>query len=211
MRRGVTSQTITVSILDDTIFEQSESFNVTLSGAVNATIADATGIGTILDDGTGAGGTDNDTPTLSVTNVTVTEGTNPYAVFAVSLSNTSTTDVSVALALANGSALGGGVDYGTAGAGNLQVSTDGGTTWIDATSATIAAGTTSVLVRTPITDDALDENCGDLHADGDARPRGRRPTRVRWARRPSPTTIATPSLTINDVTVTKRPGRRPSP
>ena len=43
------------------------------------------------------------------------------------------------LALANGSALGGGTDYGTGGAGNLEVSTDGGTTWTDAASATIAA------------------------------------------------------------------------
>ena len=155
---GVTSQTITVPILDDTIFEQSESFTVTLSAPVNATISDATGIGTIRDDGTGAGGADNDTPTLSVTDVPVTEGTNTHAVFAVSLSNISTVNVSVALALANGSALGGGVDYGTAGAGNLQVSTDNGTTWNDATTATITAGTTSVLVRTPIVIDALDEN-----------------------------------------------------
>ena len=54
------------------------------------------------------------------------------------------------LALANGTALGGGTDYGTGGAGNLEVSTDGGTTWTDAASATIAAGSTSVLVRTPI-------------------------------------------------------------
>ena len=52
-------------ILNDAIFESSESFNVGLSGAVNATIADATGVGTIRDDGTGGGGTDNDTPTLA--------------------------------------------------------------------------------------------------------------------------------------------------
>ena len=82
---GVTSQTITVPILNDAIFEGSESFNVTLSGAANATIADNAGVGTILDDGTGAGGTDNDTPTLSVSNVTVTEGTDTHAVFTVSL------------------------------------------------------------------------------------------------------------------------------
>src|SRR5205807_9630809 len=92
---GVTTQTITVPILNDTIFEGSEAFNVNLSGAVNATIADNLGIGTIKDDGTGAGGTDNDTPSLSVSNVTVTEGANANAVFAVSLSNVSTTPVSV--------------------------------------------------------------------------------------------------------------------
>ncbi|MEA3207025.1 MAG: hypothetical protein QOE70_82 [Chthoniobacter sp.] len=154
---GVTSQTITVAILDDAIFENSETFNVTLSGPVNATIADGAGVGTILDNGGGAGGTDNDTPSLGVSSVTVAEGAGAYAVFTVSLSNVSTTDVSVALALANGTATGTGTDFGTAGAGNLQVSTNGGASWADAASATIAAGTTSVLVRTPIVDDPLNE------------------------------------------------------
>jgi uncharacterized repeat protein (TIGR01451 family) len=130
---------------------------VNLSNATNAVISDAQGVGTILDDGTGAGGTDDDRPALSVSSPTVTEGVNPYAVFTVSLSNTSTTPVSFSLALANVTATGGGTDYGTGGAGNLQVSTDGGATWADAGSATIAAGQTSVLVRTPITDDALNE------------------------------------------------------
>ena len=63
-------------------------------------------------DGTGAGGTDDDTPAMSVSSVAVTEGTDAFAVFTVSLSNASTTAVTVSLALANGSALGGGVDYG---------------------------------------------------------------------------------------------------
>src|SRR5260221_7999551 len=80
--------------------------------AVNATIADNLGIGTIKDDGTGAGGTDNDTPTISVSNPSVTEGTYSCAIFTVSLSNASTTAVSTSLALANGTATGGGVDYG---------------------------------------------------------------------------------------------------
>ena len=84
---GVTSQTVTISIADDIVFEGGEAFNVNLSGAVNATLADNLGVGTIKDDGTGAGGTDNDTPTLSVSNVTVTEGTDFDAVFAVSISN----------------------------------------------------------------------------------------------------------------------------
>ena len=155
---GEMTKTVTVPILNDAIFENSETFNVVLSGPVNATLLDGTGVGTILDNGLGGGGTDNDTPSLSITNVPVTEGTNTHAVFDVSLSNASTTDVTVALTLTNVTALGGGTDYGTAGAGNLQVSTDGGTTWNEATSATIKAGTTSVLARTPITDDLLDEN-----------------------------------------------------
>ncbi|MEQ1852782.1 MAG: Calx-beta domain-containing protein, partial [Chthoniobacteraceae bacterium] len=154
---GATSQTFTVPILNDAIFEQSEFFNVTLNAPSNATVTTATVAGTITDDGTGSGGTDDDTPTLSVNNVTATEGTDTHAVFAVSLGNLSTTAVSFNLALANGTALGGGTDFGTGGAGNLQVSTDGGTTWADATGATIAAGGTSVLVRTPVVNDALNE------------------------------------------------------
>ena len=66
--------------------------------------------------------------------------------------------MSVNLALANGTATGGGTDYGAGGAGNLQVSTNGGGSWSDATSATFAAGSTSMLVRTPIVNDTRDEN-----------------------------------------------------
>ncbi|MEA1988815.1 MAG: Ig-like domain-containing protein, partial [Pseudomonadota bacterium] len=39
----------------------------------------------------------------------------------------------------------------------MEVSTDGGTTWSPATSATIAAGTTSVLVKVPTVEDTIDE------------------------------------------------------
>jgi hypothetical protein len=46
---GVVTQTITVPILNDSATESSETFNVTLSGALNATIADNTGVGTIID------------------------------------------------------------------------------------------------------------------------------------------------------------------
>jgi hypothetical protein len=46
---GVTTQTILVQTLDDTIVEGLETFNVKLSNPVNATLADDTGVGTILD------------------------------------------------------------------------------------------------------------------------------------------------------------------
>jgi len=196
---GVTSQTITVSIANDAVFENSESFNVTLSGAVNATIADNLGVGTIRDDGTGAGGTNNDTPTLSVSSPTVTEGTNPFAVFTVALSNASTTAVSVNLALANGTAS--GADYGP----GLEVSTNGGTTWTSATAATIAAGTTSVLVRTPVTNDALDEAAETFTLTAT-----RTAGTTTNAGATGTTTIvdddATPSFVINDVTVNEAAG-----
>ena len=193
---GVTTQTITLTIINDTTFENNESFNVALSSPTNATIADGAGVGTILDNGGGTGGTDNDTPTVSITNPTVTEGTNAFAVFTLSLSNPSTTPVSFSLVLAAGTATGGGVDFGT----GLEVSTDGGTNWSPATTATIGAGLTSVLVRTPINNDALDEAAE---------------TFTLTATRTSGTTTnasvvgtatindndATPSLTINDVSV----------
>jgi len=46
---GSTVQTITVPITNDTLAEATETFNVTLSGATNATIALATGVGSIID------------------------------------------------------------------------------------------------------------------------------------------------------------------
>ena len=156
---GVTTQTITVNIINDNIYEGSESFKVNLSNATNATIADALGIGTILDNGSGTGGTDNDTPTVSIGNITVTDQTAGFAIFVVALDKASTvaTTTTFSLALTAGTATGGGTDYGTNGAGNLQVSSDNGTTWTDATSATIPALNTSVLVRTPITQDNITE------------------------------------------------------
>ncbi|MEQ1851878.1 MAG: DUF2341 domain-containing protein, partial [Chthoniobacteraceae bacterium] len=154
---GETSKTVVVTILNDAVFENSEAFNLNLSGAVNGTITDALGVGTILDNGGGSGGTDNDTPTLAVSNASAIEGTDNHAVFTVSLSNPSSIPVSFNLALANVTATGGGTDYGTGGVGNLQVSTDGGLNWADATSATIPALGTSVLVRTPITADLIAE------------------------------------------------------
>jgi len=47
---GITSKTICVATLDDTIAEPTETFSVNLSGAVDATIARGQGVATILDD-----------------------------------------------------------------------------------------------------------------------------------------------------------------
>ncbi|PKO57747.1 MAG: hypothetical protein CVU24_18395, partial [Betaproteobacteria bacterium HGW-Betaproteobacteria-18] len=80
-----------------------------------------------------------------------------YAHFTVSLSTPSAVDTTVSLSLTDGTATGGGVDYGSVGAGNLQVSFDGGATWSNAASATIPAGSTSFVVRTPVVEDALNE------------------------------------------------------
>ena len=156
---GITTQTITVPILNDNLYEVSEAFKVTLSAATNATIADAMGIGTILDDGTGSGGSDNDAPTFAVSSVTVSDSVvGGYANFIVSLSNPSSVATTFNLALlASGTATGGGGDYGAVGATNLQVSTNNGVTWVNATSVTIPINATYVLVRTPITSDSISE------------------------------------------------------
>ena len=47
---GQTSQTVRVLVIGDTKFEPNETFTVNLSNPVNATIADATGVATILND-----------------------------------------------------------------------------------------------------------------------------------------------------------------
>jgi len=46
---GMISNTFTVAILDDALDENNETFTVTLSNPVNATIGDGEGIGTITD------------------------------------------------------------------------------------------------------------------------------------------------------------------
>ena len=64
---GETSKTVSVVINGDTTVEVNETFKVTLSTPVNATIADSEGIGTI---------NNNDIPVLTVNNLTVVEGQN---------------------------------------------------------------------------------------------------------------------------------------
>ncbi len=86
---GVTSQTVTVNVNGDLLDEANETFFLDLSGASNATISDSRGVGTITDD--------DASPTLSVNDVTVTEGNagTVDATFTVTLSAASGRDVSV--------------------------------------------------------------------------------------------------------------------
>ena len=51
---GATRGTIVINLIDDTILEEAERFEVTLSNPRNAIIARGTGTGTILDDDGGA-------------------------------------------------------------------------------------------------------------------------------------------------------------
>src|SRR5438034_1002429 len=76
---GVTDQAITVAVVGDSAVESTELFSVALSGAVNATLANGSAVGRILD---------NDTRTLSINDVAVVEGDSgtTNAVFTVTLS-----------------------------------------------------------------------------------------------------------------------------
>ena len=86
---GQTSRTFTVPVVGDTLDEDDETFVVGLSTPTNATILDTQGTGTIVD---------NDaSPSISINNVTVTEGnagTVPAA-FSVTMSRASGRVVSV--------------------------------------------------------------------------------------------------------------------
>ena len=91
---GDTSETVDVTVNADLVDELNETFFLDLLGASNATIGDDRGVGTITDD--------DPEPSLSVGDVTVTEGNN--ATFTVTLSAASGRDVSVDYATADGSA-----------------------------------------------------------------------------------------------------------
>ena len=130
---GETTQTVSVEVNGDLLDEDDETFHVELSNAVNATIDDGEGVGTITDD--------DPVPTLSVDNVTVTEGNsgNVNANLTVSLNAPSGRAVSVQYATADGTAFA-PADY-TATSGNLN----------------FAAGQTTQQVTVLVRGDTLDE------------------------------------------------------
>jgi hypothetical protein len=95
---GQTTQTINVAVIGDTTDEPNETFFVNLTNATNAVLLDSQGLGTI---------TDNDSaPTISINDVTVTEGDTgtTTAAFNVSLSAASGLSVTVNYATADGTA-----------------------------------------------------------------------------------------------------------
>jgi chitinase len=95
---GVTSLQINVPVLVDTLDEANETFNVNLSGASALTIADSQGVGTINDD--------DPLPSVSINNVTLTEGPTgtTLATFTLTLSTASGRSLSVGWITANGTA-----------------------------------------------------------------------------------------------------------
>lgn len=139
---GETQKTLTVPIVGDTVQESSESFRVDLSSPTNANLGRTFGLGTIGDD---------DAPgarTLSVTDVTVTEGTGgtKNMTFEVKLDAAASSVVTVDFATADGTAITGG----SAGSGGADYVATAGTL-------TFAVGETSKTVNVTINGDALDE------------------------------------------------------
>ncbi len=85
---GETSKTVIVSFLGDDTQEGNETFGITLSSPVNASIGDASGVGTITDD---------DTAIATIGDATRVEGDSGTATmyFQITLSNPSTQQVTV--------------------------------------------------------------------------------------------------------------------
>ena len=127
---GQTTKFIDVSITNDDLNESDETFTVTISNAVNATIADATATGTILND--------DAVPSLVVNDVIVNEDAGT-ATFTVTQSAVLGQTVTVDYATSNGTATA-GADY-TAASGTL----------------TFNAGDTTKTFNVTITNDTSDE------------------------------------------------------
>jgi hypothetical protein len=100
---GSSSMYISVPVNGDAAIEANETFQALLTGAVNATIADGAGTATIFN---------NDGPTLSIADVTITEldSGSREATFTVTLSQAASTPVTFNIATTNGTAYAGS-DY----------------------------------------------------------------------------------------------------
>ncbi|MGF1891460.1 VWA domain-containing protein [Vibrio campbellii] len=151
------SYSITISTIDDDLFEGSETF--TLSGNTGNQAIPQTGIGTIIDDGTGPGpDPDGDRPTVSISDAgTINEG--DTANFVVSLTNASEDPVEVQLDLNLGDTEAG--DLGT-----LEYNTGSG--WVavpvgDVVS--VPAGMTQFDVRIASIDDEVYEGPENFTVD----------------------------------------------
>ncbi len=131
---GQTSKIITVPINGDLLNEINETFTVNLSNPSKATIADAQGIGTIINN--------DPIPSFAINDVTISEGNSgtKNAIFTVNLSAASGKTTTVKFATVNGTATAGS-DY-TATSGTL----------------TFAPGETTKTIAVPIIGDTVVES-----------------------------------------------------
>uniref|UniRef100_UPI0035C69F18 Calx-beta domain-containing protein n=1 Tax=Vibrio harveyi TaxID=669 RepID=UPI0035C69F18 len=143
------SYSVTISTIDDDLFEGSETF--TLSGNTGNQAIPQTGTGTIVDDGTGPGpDPDDDRPTVSISDAgTINEG--DTANFVVSLTNASEAPVEVQLDLNLGDTEAG--DLGT-----LEYNTGSGWVAVPVNGVvSVPAGMTQFDVRIASIDDEVYE------------------------------------------------------
>ncbi|HEV3467696.1 MAG TPA: Calx-beta domain-containing protein [Pyrinomonadaceae bacterium] len=131
---GERTKTVAASVLGDRFAEGTETFRLELRDVVGATVGDGVGIGTILDDDTA--------PSLTVGDVTVTEGDSgtKEVAFTVRLSRVSNASVSFEFAFSGGTAVE-NEDFLDAGGGAL-----------------IAAGLTSTRLTVNVRGDTIDES-----------------------------------------------------
>ncbi|HSH72612.1 MAG TPA: Calx-beta domain-containing protein [Methylophilaceae bacterium] len=176
---GETTKTITVTVAGDTVFEGAEDYSISLSAPTNATIGTGSVTTTITDD--------DGAPTIaSVGPATVAEGGN--LVHTVTLSNASSTSSSFAYSL-TGTTATAGSDFSTAASFSNDVTLVGG-------NLIVPANVTSFTVTYTTTEDALNEatettalNVGGVIGLGSITDND-----------------ATPSLSINDITVNEAAG-----
>jgi chitinase len=129
---GEVSKTVAITVKGNTVVEADEAFSLVLGTATRATIADGTGLGTILND--------DILPALSISDAQVTEGDNGtrQMVFTVSLSRAAASTVAVTYATQDGTATAGS-DF-TAASGTLRFAAGE----VSKTIAVIVAGDTAV-------------------------------------------------------------------
>ncbi|MUH37904.1 DUF11 domain-containing protein [Zobellia amurskyensis] len=127
---GITTVNVDVPTTDDTIDEIDEDFTIAIASVDAGTVGDTsdTATGTIIDD--------DGSPIITIDDASATEGSNIS--FPVTLSNASTTDITLTFTLTNGTA--DDTDYTTT---DIQV--------------TIPAGAITINVDVPTTDDIIDE------------------------------------------------------
>jgi hypothetical protein len=135
---GATTTTVDVPVLDDSTYEGDETLNLDLTGAVNGTVVDAQGQGTITED--------DPAPTISVDSPSVAEG-GATLTFTISIDAAAAVDTSVDFATSDGTATDGQDYTGQSG------------------TATITAGSTSTTVDVPVTDDSTHEGDETLSLD----------------------------------------------
>ena len=136
---GETSKTIAVPILDDDLEENDETLTVTLGNAANGEVDDATATGTIEDNDQAEVVVVTATPTVGIAGGSGKEGDDDSIVFAVTLDQAASAEVTVDYATSDGTAHAGD-DY-TAKSGTL----------------TFSAGTTSKTISVSIENDVENE------------------------------------------------------